>query len=172
MTQGQIEGVIARLREAVPGITLRTTFMTGFPGETDAEFATLLRFVQAMRFDRVGCFAYSVEEGTPAAGLADQVPEKVREERRDRLMAAQQEIAFELAAARAGERTTALVEEAGPLEGGLQPARSRREAPDVDPLIYLEGAGAAPGEFAEIEIVGSLGYDCVARLVTKGGDEG
>jgi len=172
VTRARIEAVIARLREAVPGITLRTTFMTGFAGETEAEFETLLQFVRAMRFDRVGCFAYSVEEGTPAARLADHVPEKVREERRDRLMAAQQEIAFELAAARAGERTTALVEEAGPLEGDLQPARSRREAPDVDPLIYLEGAGAGPGEFADVEIVGSVGYDCVARLLAKGCDEG
>ncbi len=171
VTRRRIEEVIGRLRDAVPGITLRTTFMTGFPGETDGDFQELLQFVRDVRFDRVGCFAYSQEEGTAAARLADQVPEGVREERRDLLMAAQQEIAFELAAARAGERTTVLVEETGALEGELQPARSRREAPDVDPLIYVEGAGAAPGEFVEVEIEGSLGYDCVARPVAEGDDE-
>jgi ribosomal protein S12 methylthiotransferase len=96
------------------------------------------------------------------------VPEEVREERRDELMAVQQEIAFELAAERVGERVEVLMEEAEPLGEGLRPARSRHEAPDVDPLIYVEAPAPPVGEFAQAEIVDSLGYDCIARIVAGG----
>ena len=97
VTRTKIERLVARLRDRIPGVTLRTTFITGLPGETEAEFEELLEFVREQRFDRVGCFAYSPEEDTPAAAMPDQVPPEVAEERRDLLMAAQADIAMDLA---------------------------------------------------------------------------
>jgi len=163
VTRGEVEGLIEALRARIPGLALRTTFMVGFPGETDEDFEQLLEFVAQVRFDRVGAFTYSREEGTQSAAFKDQVPERVKRERLDELMTLQKEIAADLAAARVGERTVVLVErEAAP----GQPAfgRSPREAPDVDPVIFLEGgAGLRHGEMVEVEIVCSAGYDCIAR---------
>jgi ribosomal protein S12 methylthiotransferase len=173
VSRRQVEQLIAKLRERISGLTLRTTFMTGFPGETEAEFEELLQFVRDVRFDRVGCFAYSTEEGTRAADLPDHVPQRVREERCGILMATQQEIAFELAAARVGERTLVLMEEEEPGEEGLRRARSRREAPEVDPVIYVAGDDVPQaGEFAHVRIVGSAGYDCVAEVLPEARGEG
>ncbi len=144
-------------------MTLRTTFITGLPGEPEEEFEELLEFVQEQRFDRVGCFAYSPEEDTPAAAMPDQVPEEVAEERCDRLMAAQADIAMDLAAARAGERTRVLIEPADTGTDRVYEGRSRHEAPDVDPLIYVTSSQElVAGDFVEVEIVGAEGYDCVA----------
>ena len=169
VTRAQIERLLQKLRERIPGVTLRTTFIAGFPGETEGEFEELLGFVEEARFDRVGCFAYSEEEGTPAAGLPGQVPRHVREERRAALMAAQQRIAFELAAARVGEEAVVLMEERPAGEDSLPPARSQREAPEVDPVIYVAGEPAPQaGQFAHVRIVGSAGYDCIAELVSEG----
>lgn len=166
VSRADIERLMARVRERIPGVTLRTTFLVGFPGESEEDFEELLSFVRQARFDRMGCFAYSPEEDTPAFEMPDQVPEQVREERRDELMAAQQKIAFELAAGRIGERTEVLIEEDEPPEEGLWPARSPHEAPDVDPLIYVEQKEAPPaGQFVRVEITDSLGYDCIARIV-------
>jgi ribosomal protein S12 methylthiotransferase len=169
VTRPQIEALIEKLRERIPGVTLRTTFMTGFPGETEEEFHELLDFVSEVRFDRVGCFAYSAEDGTRAARLRDQLPGAVRQERCGTLMAAQQEIAFELAAARAGERTLVLTEEDDPDAEGLRAARSRREAPDVDPVVYVAGDDVPAGEFVHVKIVGSAGYDCIAEVLPEAG---
>jgi len=170
-TRARVERLVRTLRERIPGVTLRTTFLTGFPGETDEDFDELMQFVRDVRFDRVGCFPYSCEEGTPAADLPGQVPPQVARERRDALMAAQQSIAFALAADRVGSRELVLMEEGAPSDDGLRPARSRAEAPDVDPLILVGGEDVpAPGEFVEVEIVGSSGYDCTARLAVEGHD--
>ncbi len=164
-TRAEVEALIGRLRERIPGLALRTTFMTGFPGETDEQFKELLQFGRDVRFDRLGCFAHSPEEGTRAADLGGQVPKDVREERYARVMGAQQEIAFELGEARVGERTMVLMEEGEATEDGLVPARSRLEAPDVDPLSHVGGEDVpAPGTFAEVEIVAAAGYDCVAEV--------
>jgi len=160
-----IERLIARVRERIPDVTLRTTFLVGFPGETEGDLRELIDFVRQVRFERVGCFVFSAEEGTPAYHMPDQPPEEVRQQRRDALMAVQQEIAFELAAERIGHRTEVLMEEGETLQGGLLPARSRHEAPDVDPLTYVEEPAPPPGEFADVEIVDSLGYDCIARVL-------
>jgi ribosomal protein S12 methylthiotransferase len=168
ISRAGIEDLIGGLRERIPGVVLRTTFMTGFPGETDEDFEELCQFVRDVRFDRLGCFAYSQEEGTAAAGLCDQVPDHVREERRDALMAIQQEIACEAAAARVGQRDTVLMEEGDGPEPHLRPARSAREAPDVDPLIFVKGDAAPPaGEFCDVRITGSAGYDCIAEVATE-----
>jgi len=167
--RAQVEKLIDRLRRKIPELTLRTTLLVGFPGETEGEFSELLDFVRAVRFDRLGCFAYWPEEGTRAAEMPDQLPEDVRQARRDEVMAAQQEIAFELAAERAGERCEVLMEEGEPLEDALLPARSRKEAPDVDPLIYVEAPAPEAGRFVTVEITGSIGYDCIAHTVPEDG---
>jgi ribosomal protein S12 methylthiotransferase len=163
--RGQTEELLERLRDRIPGVALRTTFLTGFPGETEEDFEELLEFVREQRFDRMGCFAYSAEEGTAAAGMPQQVERQVAERRRDALMAAQQEIAFELAEDRRGEITEVLAEPKLRLDEELWPARSPAEAPDVDPLIYVSGRELTPGSFYEVRIAGGLGYDCVAELV-------
>lgn len=167
LARAESEELVSALRRRIPGVTLRTTFLTGFPGETEFDFAEALDFVREMRFERLGAFAYSPEEGTAAEGLPDQVPQEVAERRRDELMATQQEIAFELAAERVGERAEVLMEEGEPLEDDLHPARSPHEAPDVDPLIYVHAPAPPPCEFARVEIVDAVGYDCIARVVEE-----
>jgi ribosomal protein S12 methylthiotransferase len=162
MTRSRAEDLIGELRERIPGVTLRTTFIAGFPGETDEEYQELLEFVEQTRFDRMGCFAYSQEEDTRAAVMPEQVPPEVREKRRDRLMAAQQPIAFELAEARVGERCVVLIEDGDTGAEDVYAARSVHEAPDVDPVIYVTSENLLqPGDFVEIEIVGADGYDCI-----------
>jgi ribosomal protein S12 methylthiotransferase len=166
--RAEMERLIETLRRRIPDLTLRTTLMVGFPGETDGDFEELLEFVRAVRFDRLGAFAYSREDGTPAAALPGQVPQKVRQARHDELMRVQQEIAFALAAGRAGERTQVLVEEIGEEEGVTGMGRGLHEAPDVDPVIIVDhGRGLRVGDLIEVEIVGSLDYDCVARVFEK-----
>jgi len=163
VTRAGIEELITDLRDRIPDLALRTTFITGLPGETEAEFEELIDFVQEWRFDRVGCFAYSPEEDTPAAGMPDQVPAHVAEERRDELMAVQAQIAAELARARVGRRERVLIEEAHGDAEDTYIARSRHEAPDVDPLIYVTSRRRLqPGEFIDVEIVAGEGYDCIA----------
>jgi ribosomal protein S12 methylthiotransferase len=162
--RADVERLIDTLRRRIPGVTLRTTFLVGFPGETDEEFREVLEFMQAVRFDRLGAFAYSREGGTAAARLKGQVPEEVKLERYHLLMSAQHEIACERAAERVGERTRVLIESAAPPAGGPACGRSPREAPDVDPLILLPDAPTARvGDMLDVQIVGSEGYDCIAR---------
>jgi len=165
VSRGDIERLLQTLRARVPGLVLRTSLIVGFPGEGEAEFRELLEFVRQARFERLGAFVYSREEGTPAASFDGQVPEKVKRERYHELMSIQRDIAVELAAGRAGEHTSALVERA-PGPDGVAVARSPSEAPDVDPVLLIRDAeGVGEGELVEVEIVGSEGYDCVARLL-------
>ena len=167
--RADIERLIGTLRARIAGLTLRTTFLVGFPGETERDFGELLGFVKAVRFDRLGAFVYSREEGTRAARLSAQVPRRIKEGRYHELMSAQRQIACELAAARAGERTVVLVEQEATRTRGAV-GRSPREAPDVDPVILLEGGAALkPGDMIEAQVVGSAGYDCVARALKRAG---
>lgn len=162
-SRAEIEELLGRTRERISDLTLRTTFIVGFPGETEREFEELREFVRAQRFQRVGCFAYSQEEDTRAAEMEPQVPQEVRRRRRDALMAAQQPIAFQHAEDRVGEQCTLLVEEGGAPQEGVYPARSVHEAPDVDPVIYLNSdRELRPGRFVAARIVAAEGYDCVA----------
>ena len=167
-TRRTYETLLARIRERVPGVTLRTTFIVGFPGETDADFDELMSFVEAMRFDHVGVFTYSHEEGTSAHGLADDVPAKTKRQRQSRLMAAQKRIVAQAQKRRVGGRVRLLVD--GPSADHELALRARLEgqAPDIDPLVYLtdcDPAELTTGTFIEAEIVGSKGYDLVARPV-------
>ena len=149
-----IEDLISAIRAGIPGVALRTTFIVGFPGETEAEFETLLEFIERVRFERLGIFKYSQEEGSRAAKMPDQIPTRAKNARYRRAMLAQQRIAREIAESRIGHELRLLVD---------QPhlARSEADAPDVDATVVLNEA-ARVGEFIRRKIVGSRGYDLLA----------
>ena len=187
-TSGQyIRDLIARIRAGIPGIALRTTFIVGFPGETEKHFATLLDFIRETRFERLGIFAYSQEDGTVAGKMAAQVSEKEREKRRARAMAEQHKVARavsesfvgrtlrvlvekeanakELAAANVSSWEHGIIREAdksAALKGRFLVARGEADAPDIDGRVYVRGKLAA-GEFARVKIVDHTDYDLIAE---------
>jgi ribosomal protein S12 methylthiotransferase len=148
---------IRRWREVCPEITIRSTFIVGFPGETEAEFDQLLAFLDEAQLDRVGCFAYSPVEGAAANALPDPVPEDAKEERRARFMAAQEKISAARLRAKLGRTMTVLVDEAGS-NGAV--ARSAADAPDIDGLVYVKDSKRLkPGEFAQVRITRADSHD-------------
>ena len=153
-SRAHIEDLIHKLRHGIPGVTLRTTFIVGFPGETDSEFETLLDFIRCSRFERLGIFKYSQEEGSRAARMPGQIPAKVKNARYRTAMALQQSIAHDLAREKIGSELKLLVD---------QPhiARSEGDAPDVDARVVLSEATPV-GEFIRRKITGSRGYDLLA----------
>ena len=161
----ELEAVIARLRGAIPGITLRTTLIAGFPGETEAQFAELCDFVKAMRFDRLGCFAYSAEENTVAARMPDQVPEAVRERRAEILMETQTHIMAEKQAEKVGRTLEVLCD--GPDEDeGRWVCRTAADAPEIDGCVYVHSdAPLQPGSFYSVHITDSDLYDLYGDVV-------
>jgi ribosomal protein S12 methylthiotransferase len=169
--QRTIRAQVARLRDTVPDIAIRTTALVGFPGETDADFRELVEFVDEVRFDGLGAFAYSAQEGTAAAALADDVPEHLKQERLGELLEIQRAISAERLEETVGREVEVLVD--GPAEEG-SPApvvgRTAWQADDVDGCTYLRGDGAAaqrgtprPGSFVRARIVEALDYDVVAE---------
>lgn len=164
----RLTDMIATLRDRIPQIALRTTVIVGFPGETEDDFDQLVDFVRESRFDRLGAFKYSNEEGSRAADLDQQVPEEVKDERYHRLMATQQEIAFAANAARVGTTETVLVD-APAADGRPALARSRRDAPEVDAGVLIDDPTLKSGDLASVEIREASGYDLVA--VSKPADE-
>ncbi len=154
---------VERLRAAMPEIAIRTTFLVGFPGETEAEFQALLDFVAEMEFDRVGVFAYSHEEGTPAFKLEDDVEPEVKEERRERLMEIQQPISLAKNQALVGRTLDVLIEGQGE---GLSVGRSYRDAPEIDGLVLMQ-AELPVGEIVPVRITAALEYDLVGSPVTS-----
>ena len=146
---------IAQLRQAMPDITLRTSLIVGYPDETEAEFEALLDFVEEIAFDRVGAFIYSVEEGTPAAELSNQVPEEVKEARYEKIMVRQQAISLANNQAIIGRTLDALIEGAG---DGISVGRTYRDAPEIDGLLIVEGE-ADPGEMRPVTITAASEYD-------------
>ena len=150
-----IEDLIVRMREGIPGLAIRTTFITGFPGETDEHFASLLEFIERVRFERLGVFKYSQEEGSRAAKMDGQIPASVKNKRHARAMKLQQRIARELADAQKGQTIKVLVEQP-------QVARSEHDAPDVDCRVLLESP-LPVGEFAKVKVTGAQVYDVVAK---------
>jgi ribosomal protein S12 methylthiotransferase len=159
------EELLARLRAAVPGLVLRTTFIVGFPGETDAEFEELCDFVRRARFERAGVFPYSLEPGTPAARLPDQLPEEVKARRRDRLMAAQQEVAFAWAAVQVGREVEVIVDGPDPEVPGVVLGRSHADAPEIDCAVRLKGKNLRPGDLVRARVTAADGYDLAARAI-------
>ena len=168
VTRDETIELLDKLRGAIDNLVLRTTFITGFPGETDEQFAELLEFVEQQKFARVGVFTYSLEPGTPAVKLAQHLPEEVKEERRGQLMAAQQDVAFEWNQQQIGRRLDVLIDQ--PVEGqdGVWLGRSYADAPDVDGAVYVTGDDIETGQFVETEIVQSAEYDLVGAAVGKG----
>ncbi|MDP1703089.1 MAG: radical SAM protein, partial [Sulfurimicrobium sp.] len=152
---------IKKWREICPDLTLRSTFITGFPGETEDDFQQLLDFLSEARLDRVGCFTYSPVEGATANALPNPVPEEIKLERQARLMALQAEISAERLASKIGKTLTVLVDEVD--EEGLV-ARSMADAPEIDGLVYVEGSeGLKPGDFIQVSIEDADEHDLWGR---------
>jgi len=159
VTQEDIRALVARLRDALPGLMLRTSVIVGFPGETDTELQELLDFLREVRFERLGAFTYSHEPGTPAFDFPDQVPEEERESRRRAVMELQQEIAFEFNSSLLQRRLPAIVDAAAGPDEHRALGRTYGDAPDVDGTLYLRGERLLPGEIWEVRVVGTEGYD-------------
>ncbi len=158
----QYKRLFGKMRETLPNLTLRTTFLVGFPGETDAHFASLLDFVAEMRFDRLGVFTYSAEEGTPAFALDNPVPNKVMRVRRDALMAAQQSISLQNNQKWLGRKLDVLVEAR---RGADAIGRSFRDAPEIDGMVTVKNCDAAPGTFVAARVCAAEPYDLEAAAV-------
>jgi ribosomal protein S12 methylthiotransferase len=154
------EGLLRRIRDRIPGVTLRTTMIVGFPGETEAEFSELEHFVRDFGFDALGVFAYSLEPETPAGRMREQVPDAVKRERVERLMLAQQEVAFARADARIDSSFEVLVDERA--EDGAVIARHEGQAPTVDSVTRVDACTADPGSFVTVRCVGRADYDLTA----------
>lgn len=160
----ELTGMIAKLRGQIPDICLRTTLITGFPGETQEEHESLLEFVDEMEFDRLGVFTYSPEEDTPAALFDDQIDEDVKLERQADLMELQQEIAFERAQEAVGSTLSVMVEGRVP-EEGVYVARSYRDAPNVDGFVFIQtDRELMTGDFVRVRITGSHEYDLIGEI--------
>ncbi len=164
-TQGELRRQIGKLRERIPDLALRTTLIVGFPGETEEDQEELLAFVDEMEFERLGVFTYSEEEGTPAAGFQDQVPEEVRARRRDEVMELQQGIAFGKSEAMVGRALEVMVE--GKVAD--EPAyvgRTYMDAPDVDGYIFVNSEKLLmSGEFVRVKVTGALEYDLIGEVI-------
>jgi ribosomal protein S12 methylthiotransferase len=151
---------LGKLRAAMPDIAIRTTFIVGYPGETEAEFEGLLKFAEELEFDRVGCFKYSYEPATDSAHLEGHVPEEVKGERYERLMEMQQRISLARNQSQVGRTLDVLVEGQG---DGLTLGRTYRDAPEIDGLVIVEGE-APPGEFVPVKISGAMTYDLTGSV--------
>ena len=166
-TRKQLEDIIAKLRREIPDIVLRTSLITGFPGETQEDHEELMEFVDEMEFDRLGVFTYSPEEGTPAETMEGQVPEEVKEERRDELMSLQQEISLEKGDERIGQELLVMIE--GKVSGeSAYIARTYADAPKVDGYIFVQtGELLVTGDFARVRVTGALEYDLIGELADE-----
>ena len=169
--RAQLTQMVQHLRKEIPDIALRTTLITGFPGETQEDFEALQEFVKAMRFDRLGVFTYSQEEDTPAAEMEDQIPEELKEERRDAIMAMQQEIAFEKNESRIGQEMDVMIEGYLP-DDDVYVGRSYMDAPDVDGFVFLSTSWhLVTGDYVRVQIVQAQGYDLIGEVIEEDDDE-
>ena len=164
-SKAQLVEIVEKLRREIPDITLRTTLITGFPGETEEQHEELMAFVDEMEFDRLGVFTYSPEEDTPAATMPDQIEESVKEDRQADLMELQQEIAFELAEEMVGKEVLVMIEGKVADENAYV-GRTYKDAPNVDGLIFVESDELMmSGDFAKVRVTGALDYDLIGELV-------
>ena len=164
-TEGGVRKMIDELRLKIPEIALRTTFITGFPGETDEHFKHMLRFICEMQFDHVGIFTYSDEEGTTAFDYPGRVPEEVKEERKNILMEFQKEIALRKNQEKVGQFESVLVEGFDAQENYIMTGRLASQAPDIDGQVILEKCEAEPGEIIPVRITAAADYDLVSEPV-------
>ena len=164
-SKAQLVDTIRTLREEIPDITLRTTLITGFPGETEEQHQELVEFVDEMEFDRLGVFTYSPEENTPAAEMQDQIPEEVKEDRQAELMELQQEIAFDLAEDMIDREVLVMIEGKVADENAYV-GRTYRDAPNVDGLIFINtDEELMSGDFAKVKVTGAMEYDLIGELM-------
>lgn len=164
-SKAQLVDTIRTLREEIPDITLRTTLITGFPGETEEQHQELVEFVDEMEFDRLGVFTYSPEENTPAAEMSDQIPEEVKEDRQAELMELQQEIAFDLAEDMIDREVLVMIEGKVADENAYV-GRTYRDAPNVDGLIFINtDEELMSGDFAKVKVTGAMEYDLIGELM-------
>lgn len=165
-TREEVETLLAKLRKRIPGIVIRTTFIVGFPGETDADFEELKEFVEQQRFENAGVFAYSQEEGTVAGAMPNQIPDEIKQERYHELMALQAQISEEIHKDTEGQTLEVLVEGIEEDGSGLHYGRSYREAPDIDGLVFIENPGdIKPGCFVKVNIMQGFTYESVGERI-------
>lgn len=165
-SEAQLVEIIGRLRQEIPDITLRTTLITGFPGETKEQHEELMEFVDEMEFERLGVFTYSQEEDTPAAGFEDQVEEEVKEDRQAEIMELQQEIVFEQAESMIGREVLVMIEGKVADENAYV-GRTYRDAPNVDGLIFVNTEEELmSGDFARVRVTGAAEYDLIGELIS------
>lgn len=165
-TREEVETLLAKLRKRIPGIVIRTTFIVGFPGETDADFEELKEVVEQQRFENAGVFAYSQEEGTVAGAMPNQIPDEIKQERYHELMALQAQISEEIHKDTEGQTLEVLVEGIEEDGSGLHYGRSYREAPDIDGLVFIENPGdIKPGCFVKVNILQGFTYESVGERI-------
>jgi ribosomal protein S12 methylthiotransferase len=152
---------LEKMRAAMPGLALRTTFIVGYPGETETEFQTLLDFIQEIRFDHVGAFTFSFEPGTTSEPLGDPIIPEVKQERLERLMLLQQDISLSRNQTLVGKKMDVLVEG---YDGGISIGRSYRDAPEIDGLVLIEGK-APVGKITTVQITGAMPHDLTAQIL-------
>lgn len=161
----ELENIIKKLRQEIPDIALRTTLITGFPAETDKEFEELKEFVRKNRFERLGVFTYSQEEDTKAAEMPEQIPDKIKELRRDSIMELQQQIAFEKSTSLTGKEMDVIVDGYLP-EDEVYICRTYMDAPDVDGYVFVNTDWQLmSGDFIKVKITGSDGYDLTGEVI-------
>jgi ribosomal protein S12 methylthiotransferase len=170
VARGPTEELLGKLRERIPGLVLRTTFITGFPGETPEQFAELVEFTRRWRFERVGVFTYSLEPDTPAARLDGHLPEAEKEARRDELMRTQQVIAHEHARRQVGRTLDVIVDRQSAEREDVWIGRTKGDAPDIDCAVYVTAPGTSAaqpltGRIIPVEIVAAAGYDLAGVLL-------
>ena len=155
-SKAQLVEIITKLRKEIPDIVLRTSLITGFPGETEEDHQELMEFVDEMEFDRLGVFTYSPEEDTPAATMKDQIPEELKEERRDEIMELQQEISLDKGTQRIGQDMLVMI------------GRTYMDAPKVDGYMFVQtGELMVTGDFAKVRVTGALEYDLIGELTDE-----
>ena len=163
-SQAQLRGMIQKLRREIPDIALRTTLIAGFPGETEEDHEEMLHFVDEVEFDRLGVFTYSAEEDTPAAVMENQIPEEVKEERRDAIMELQQEIAFDHCEQMIG-RTVDVMIEGKVADENAYVGRTYMDARNVDGYVFVQTATPLmSGDFAKVIVTGAAEYDLIGEL--------
>ena len=166
-TKQELVDIIGRLRREIPDIFLRTTLISGFPGETQEDHEELMEFVDEIEFDRLGVFPYSAEEDTPAATMEDQIPEEVKEARRDEIMELQQEISLEKGESRVGQVLTVMIEGKVADEDAYV-GRSQADAPGVDGYVFVNTPETlVSGDFVRVKITGALEYDLIGELADE-----
>ena len=167
-TRETIETLLKKIHERIKDVTIRATFIVGFPGETDAQYQSLRKFVEEQRFAKVGVFTYSREEGTQAADMDGQVPEEIKEERYHDLMSLQSKISEEVNQSIEGKVLDVLVEGRDEEQENIAIGRSYREAPEVDGQVYIEGdTKSQPGDIVRVKIEQGFTYDVVGSLVNE-----